>query len=83
VHKTLFESCGCIISAHVNDCTSFLIAYNNVTQLFSCYYSILFPVLINENLYVKLMLDELLPFPQLNVFQVGLMFNVCIDGRRF
>ena len=32
--------------------------------------------------YLKLVLDEL-PFFQLNVFQVGPMFNVCIGGRRF
>jgi hypothetical protein len=40
-------------------------------------------LLINESLYMKLMLDELLSFPQLNVFLVGLMFKFCIGGKRF
>jgi hypothetical protein len=42
-----------------------------------------FPLLINESLYVKLMLHELLSFSQLNVFLVGLMFNYFIGGKMF
>ena len=83
IHKTIFESCGCIISAHVNDCTMSLGAYNIVTQSFFVLLFHHFPLLINESLYMKLMLDELLSFPQLNVFLVGLMFNFCIGGKRF